>query len=44
MPAGLGSIVSDHLSMQPSLPRRLVLQSLGDLADNIWIDEEKLGP
>ncbi|MBO9136544.1 hypothetical protein J5289_18230 [Rhizobium sp. B230/85] len=24
--------------------RRLVLQSLGDLADNLWIDEEKLGP
>lgn len=25
-------------------PRRLVLQSLGDLADNLWTDEEQLGP
>jgi hypothetical protein len=24
--------------------RRLVLQSLGDLADNLWTDEEQLGP
>lgn len=25
-------------------PRRLVLQSLGDLADNLWTDEEQFGP
>ena len=25
-------------------PRRLVLQSLGDLADNLWTDEEQLVP
>lgn len=25
-------------------PRRLVLESLGDLAENLWTDEEQLGP
>jgi hypothetical protein len=25
-------------------PRCLVLQSLGDLADSLWTDEEQLGP
>jgi len=36
------SIIEDAVAAGWS--RRLVLQSLGDLADNLWTDEEQLGP
>ena len=43
---GAGGILSGHHRRAVSVgrPRRLLLQSLGDLADNLWTDEEQLGP
>lgn len=36
------SIIEDAVAADRS--RRLVLQSLGDLADNLWTDDEQLWP
>jgi hypothetical protein len=35
---------SEEEAVAAGWPCRRVLQSLGDLADNLWTDDEQLGP